>query len=119
MYRYLVALLQQQGIYNTVKITHIYTTMRVAALQSGGIAAYAAPAGRADRRPAAAGFPILDKASADHRDLLGTSVTVITAECAQGAPGAAGGLEHGPSDRDQRTSISISPSTTRFAADGD
>ncbi|MDT4928238.1 MAG: sulfonate transport system substrate-binding protein [Pseudonocardiales bacterium] len=78
MYRYLVALLQQNGLAGQVKITHIYTTNAVAALQSGGIAAYAAPAGQLTAVLQQQGFPILDKASADHRDLLGTSVTVIT-----------------------------------------
>jgi NitT/TauT family transport system substrate-binding protein/sulfonate transport system substrate-binding protein len=78
MYRYLVALLQQKGLAGQVKITHIYTTNAVAALQSGGIAAYAAPAGQLTAVLQQQGFPLLDKASADHRDLLGTSLTVIT-----------------------------------------
>ena len=78
MYRYLVALLDQQGLRGQVKITHVYTTAAIAALQSGGIAAYAAPAGQLAAAMQKAGFPLIDKASSDHRDLLGTSLTVIT-----------------------------------------
>jgi sulfonate transport system substrate-binding protein len=86
MYRYLVALLKQQGIYDTVKITHVYTANAVASLQSGGIAAYAAPAGVLTAGLTKAGFPLLDKASADHPDLLGTSVTVITEKALKAHP---------------------------------
>lgn len=78
MYRYLIAMLQQQGLADSVRVTHIYTTSAQAALQSGGVAAYAAPAGPLTALLQQQGFPVLDKASDDHRDLLGTSVTVIT-----------------------------------------
>lgn len=77
MYRYLVARLKEEGLTDSVKVTHVYTTDAVAALQSGGIAAYAAPAGPLTDALAKQGFPLLEKAS-DHPDLLGTSVTVIT-----------------------------------------
>lgn len=78
MYRYLVALLQEKGLDKDVKITHIYTANAVAALTSGDIAAYAAPAGQLTGALEAQGFPLLDKASANHPDLLGTGATVIT-----------------------------------------
>jgi NitT/TauT family transport system substrate-binding protein/sulfonate transport system substrate-binding protein len=78
MYRYLVALLQQKGLYDDVKITHVYTTNAVASLQSGGIAAYAAPAGQLTGVLTAQGYPVIDKASEDHTDLLGTGATIIT-----------------------------------------
>lgn len=78
MYRYLLGVLQQQGIAGKVRVTHVYTSNALAALQSGQIAAYAAPAGQLTALLGAQGFPVLDKASVDHRDLLGTSVTVVT-----------------------------------------
>ena len=87
MYRYLVALLQQKGLAKQVKITHIYTTAAVAALASGGIAAYAAPAGQLTGALQKAGYPVIDKASTDHRDLLGTSVTIITGKALAAHPG--------------------------------
>ncbi|HEY6786184.1 MAG TPA: ABC transporter substrate-binding protein [Trebonia sp.] len=79
MYRYLVTLLNQEGLSSSVKVTNIYTTAAAAALESGGIAAYAAPAGQETAILSNAGYSILDKASADHTSLLGTDVTVITA----------------------------------------
>ena len=87
MYRYLLALLDQQGLTGQVKVTHIYTTDALAALKSGGIAAYAAPAGQLTAALQTAGFPILDKASADHQDLLGTSLTVVAGSALSKHPG--------------------------------
>jgi sulfonate transport system substrate-binding protein len=77
MYRYLLGLLEQKGIADKVKVTHIYTAGAAAALQSGKIAAYAAPAGQLTALLTNQGFPVIDKASVSHKDLLGTSVTVI------------------------------------------
>lgn len=76
-YRYIVALLQEKGLYQSVKISHVYTTDALAALQGGGIAAYVAPSGQLTDAMQKAGYKVLDKES-DHPDLLGTSVTVIT-----------------------------------------
>jgi sulfonate transport system substrate-binding protein len=87
MYRYLVTLLNSSNLSGSVKITNIYTTNAVASLQSGGIAAYAAPAGQATDILSKAGYPFIDKASTDHRDLLGTNVTVITAKELAAHPG--------------------------------
>jgi ABC-type nitrate/sulfonate/bicarbonate transport system substrate-binding protein len=87
MYRYLVSVLNQDGLTNSVKIANIYTTAAVAALSSGGIAAYAAPVGQLTAVLSKAGFPIIDKASVDHRDLLGTLVTVISASALAAHPG--------------------------------
>jgi sulfonate transport system substrate-binding protein len=87
MYRYLVTLLTQDGLLNSVKITNIYTTDAVAALQSGGIAAYAAPAGQLTAVLSKDGFPLLDKATVDHHNLLGTDVTVISAAALAAHPG--------------------------------
>lgn len=87
MYRYLVALLQEKGIYDQVKISHVYTTAAVASLQSGGIAAYAAPAGQLTDALQQAGFPIIDKAKQNEPDLLGTGATIITGKELAAHPG--------------------------------
>lgn len=87
MYRYLLAVLDQAGLTGKVKVTHVYTTAALAALKSGGIAAYAAPAGQLSAAMQNAGFPLIDKASADHSDLLGTSVTVISQHALTHHPG--------------------------------
>jgi sulfonate transport system substrate-binding protein len=87
MYRYLVSVLNAEGLSSSVKITNIYTTNAVATLQSGGVAAYAAPAGQVTSILSKDGFPIIDKASADHTDLLGTDVTVISDSALAAHPG--------------------------------
>lgn len=87
MYRYLLAVLDEQGLTGKVKVTHVYTTAAVAALKSGGIAAYAAPAGQLTAALSQAGFPDIDKASDDHTDLLGTSLTVIAGSSLAKHPG--------------------------------
>ena len=51
MYRYLVSVLNEDGLSNSVKISNIYNTSADASLQSSGIAAYAAPAGQTHRGP--------------------------------------------------------------------
>jgi sulfonate transport system substrate-binding protein len=87
MYRYLVSLLDEDGLSSSVKISNIYTTNALATLQSGGVAAYAAPAGQTTAILSKEGFPIIDKASADHKNLLGTDVTVITDSALAAHPG--------------------------------
>jgi NitT/TauT family transport system substrate-binding protein/sulfonate transport system substrate-binding protein len=87
MYRYLVSVLNQDGLASSVAISNVYTTAAVAALSSGDIAAYAAPAGPLTAVLSKQGFPIIDKASVDHRDLLGTLVTVISASALASHPG--------------------------------
>lgn len=87
MYRYLVSVLKEAGIYNDVKISNIYTTNAEPTLQSNGVAAYAAPAGQTTAILSKAGFPIIDKASTDHKDLLGTGVTVISDTALKAHPG--------------------------------
>lgn len=87
MYRYLVSLLDLDGLGDSVKVTHIYTTDALPSLQSGGIAAYAAPAGQLTAVLSKDGFPIIDKASVDHKNLLGTNVTVISNSALAAHPG--------------------------------
>ena len=87
MYRYLLGVLDQAGLTGKVKVTHVYTTAALAALKSGGIAAYAAPAGQLSAAMQSARFTLIDKASTDHSDLLGTSVTVISQNALKRHPG--------------------------------
>ena len=87
MYRYLVTVLNEDGLSSSVKISNIYTTNAVATLQSNGVAAYAAPAGQTTAVLSKEGYPIIDKASADHQNLLGTDVTVISDSALAAHPG--------------------------------
>lgn len=87
MYRYLVSVLNEDGLSSSVKISNIYTTNALATLQSGGVAAYAAPAGQLTAVLSKDGYPIIDKASTDHKDLLGTDVTVISDSALAAHPG--------------------------------
>lgn len=87
MYRYLVTLLDSGGLSGSVKISNIYTTNAAPTLQSGGVAAYAAPAGQVTDILSKAGYPIIDKASANHKSLLGTDLTVITGKELAAHPG--------------------------------
>jgi sulfonate transport system substrate-binding protein len=87
MYRYLVTVLNEDGLSSSVKISNIYTTNAVATLQSNGVAAYAAPAGQLTAVLSKDGYPIIDKASVDHQNLLGTDVTVISDNALAAHPG--------------------------------
>jgi sulfonate transport system substrate-binding protein len=87
MYRYLVTVLNEDGLSSSVKISNIYTTNAVATLQSNGVAAYAAPAGQLTAVLSKEGYPVIDKASADHQNLLGTDVTVISDSALAAHPG--------------------------------
>lgn len=79
MYRFLLGALTQAGIRDKVRITNIYSPNAGAALLRGDIAAYAEPAQSAPQL-VAKGLPVIDKASQDHHDLYGTSVTVATSK---------------------------------------
>jgi sulfonate transport system substrate-binding protein len=87
MYRYLLALLEQDGIAKKVKVTHIYTAGASAALASGAVAAYAAPAGQLTALLGKQGYPVIDKASVNHPELRGTSLTVIPDKVLAAHPG--------------------------------
>lgn len=86
MYRYLLALLAQNHLTGQVKVTNIYTAGARAALQSGAVAAYAAPAGQLTSLLTTAGFPVIDKASTQHPELLASGVTVVTAKALAAHP---------------------------------
>jgi NitT/TauT family transport system substrate-binding protein/sulfonate transport system substrate-binding protein len=86
MYRFLLGALTQAGIRDKVKITNIYAPNAAAALLRGDIAAYAEPAQNAPQL-AAKGLPVIDKASQDHHDLYGTSVTLATSQVIAAHPG--------------------------------
>ncbi len=85
MYRFLLGALSQQGLIGKVRVTNIYTPNAAAALLRGDIAAYAAPAQVAPQL-AAKGLPVIDKASTDHHDLYGTSVTLAAGRAVAAHP---------------------------------
>lgn len=76
MYRYLVGLLEQQGLKNEVKVIHLLPKDAEAALERGDIAAYAAPTTHGPLL-VEKGYPLIDEAR-KHADLPGSSVTVAT-----------------------------------------
>lgn len=75
MSRYLLTLLKNEGLSQQVKVDPIYPADAESALQSGRIAAYAAPTDTGPQLQQL-GFPVIDKAS-EHQ-LTGTSVTVAS-----------------------------------------
>lgn len=81
-YRYLVDRVEQLGI--DVEISHVYVPDALAALQSGGIDAYVAPAGPLAARLLEEGYTAVERAS-DH-DLTGSSLTVITEDALERFP---------------------------------
>ncbi len=88
MYRYLVGLLQSEGLQGQVMVTNVLTPEAFAALQKGSIDAYAAPISNAAVWEEQGGFPIIDQASW-HAGLQGTSVTIATARFLAAHPGFA------------------------------
>ncbi|MBR8836475.1 MAG: ABC transporter substrate-binding protein [Stigonema ocellatum SAG 48.90 = DSM 106950] len=76
MHRYLLGLLQKNGIAENVTVVHLLPSVAQAALQRGDVAAIAAPTGTGPIL-VSKGFPVIDEA-AKHPDLPGTSATVIT-----------------------------------------
>jgi NitT/TauT family transport system substrate-binding protein/sulfonate transport system substrate-binding protein len=83
MARYLLGLLEKKGLSRDVTFVHLASTEAEAALRRGDIAAYASPYGPL---LASHGLRILDEAR-DHPDLLGSSVTVATADFLAAHPG--------------------------------
>lgn len=81
-YRYLLDRTDDLGI--KPEISHVYVPDALAALKSGGIDAYVAPAGAATDKIAAAGFKELERAS--EHDLVATSLTVITEDALERLP---------------------------------
>jgi len=76
MHRYLLGLLQKNGIAEQVTVVHLLPNVAQAALERGDVAAIAAPTGTGPIL-ISKGFPVLDEA-AKHPDLPGTSATVVT-----------------------------------------
>jgi sulfonate transport system substrate-binding protein len=85
MYRYLIGLLKDQGIDGQVKVGNLTTPAAGAALTKGAIGAAAQPVNSAVQL-AAAGFPVLDKAS-QHAGLTGSTVTVVSGSFLKKHPG--------------------------------
>jgi NitT/TauT family transport system substrate-binding protein/sulfonate transport system substrate-binding protein len=76
MNRYLTGLLIEKNLNEKVKFAHLLPSDAAAALESGDIAAYAAPIASAPLL-VAKGARILDRAS-EHPGLVGSSVTVLS-----------------------------------------
>ncbi|HEY9624534.1 MAG TPA: ABC transporter substrate-binding protein [Crinalium sp.] len=76
MHRYLISVLQDAGLNQTVSVVHLSAKDAQAALERGDIAAYAAPIGLGPLL-VSKGFPLIDQAQ-DHPNLSGTSVVVAT-----------------------------------------
>jgi sulfonate transport system substrate-binding protein len=76
MNRYLTGLLIEKNLNDQVKFAHLLPSDAAAALDSGDIAAYAAPVASAPLL-VANGARVLDRAS-DHPGLVGSSVTVLS-----------------------------------------
>ena len=84
MYRYLVGLLEREGLKNEVTITHLLPNDAEAALARGDIAAYAAPTTNGPLL-VEKGYPLLDEAR-NHPDLPGSSITVVTEAFVEARP---------------------------------
>ena len=76
MSRYLLGLLQEQGLSHDVTFVHLLPSDAEPALRRGDIAAYAAPAGTGPLL-VAHGFKVIDQA-VKHPGLTGSHVTVVT-----------------------------------------
>ncbi|BAY40668.1 aliphatic sulfonate ABC transporter periplasmic ligand-binding protein [Nostoc sp. NIES-2111] len=76
MHRYLLGLLDQQGLSKDVKVVHLLSTEAKPALERGDIAAYAASSDLGVFLKSQ-GFPVIDS-SGNHEGLSGTSLIVAT-----------------------------------------
>jgi len=85
MSRYLLGLLQEEGLSKSVKFVHLLPTDAEPALSRGDIAAYAAPTGIGPLL-VSHGYPILDQAIL-HKGLSGSGITVISASYLANHPG--------------------------------
>lgn len=85
MHRYVLGLLQQNGLQKSVKVIHMFPRDGEAALDRGSIAAFAA---QIDVGPllASRGFPVIDQAD-QHPNLRGTSVIVASRDILGAKPG--------------------------------
>ncbi|WP_242051236.1 ABC transporter substrate-binding protein [Nostoc spongiaeforme] len=75
-HRYLMGLLDKEGLTKDVKVVQIPSADAKAALERGDISAYPFAMG-AGPTLASQGFPVLDQAK-DHQGLVGTGVSVVT-----------------------------------------
>ncbi|MBR8841019.1 MAG: ABC transporter substrate-binding protein [Stigonema ocellatum SAG 48.90 = DSM 106950] len=77
-HRYLMGLLEKEGLSKDVKVLQIPSADAKAALERGDIAAYPFAMGSGPM-VIAQGFPVIDQAK-DHHELVGTGVSIITEE---------------------------------------
>jgi ABC-type nitrate/sulfonate/bicarbonate transport system substrate-binding protein len=93
MQRYLVGLLKADGLTSSVKVTFLLANAAQQALQSGDIAAYAAPVITGPLLQSK-GFQVIDKAS-DHPGLAGNSYITISDAAAKKYPDLASAFDAG------------------------
>ena len=88
MHRYVLGLLREQGLQQSVKVIHMFPRDGEAALDQGSIAAFAA---QIDVGPllASRGYPVIDEAR-QHPQLRGSSVIVASQKLLAAAPGLPG-----------------------------
>jgi sulfonate transport system substrate-binding protein len=79
MHRFVLGLLEEEGLADSVTVTNLLIPDAVAALQSGDVDAFAAPWSFVPVLEAQ-GLPELLSTFPDHPDLAGSSVTVVTEE---------------------------------------
>jgi hypothetical protein len=85
IHRYLLGALGDAGI-APAEIIHIYSADVEAALERGDVDAAAVPIANVEALKAK-GYPLIDLASKDHKQYLGTSATVVTERFLKAKPG--------------------------------
>jgi NitT/TauT family transport system substrate-binding protein/sulfonate transport system substrate-binding protein len=85
LHRYLLGLLEQKGLVTAVKVVQIKSSDARSALERGDIAAYPFATGIGPILLEKGGFKSIDQAK-NHKDLVGTSVSIITEEALANYP---------------------------------
>jgi sulfonate transport system substrate-binding protein len=88
MHRFVLGLLEEEGLEDSVTVTNLLIPDAAAALESGDIDAFAAPWTQVPLFEAA-GYPVLTQTFPDYPDLAGSSVTVFTESLLDERPGLA------------------------------
>ena len=88
MHRFVLGLLEEEGLADSVTVTNLLIPDAAAALEGGDIDAFAAPWTQVPLLEAA-GYPVLTQTFPDYPDLAGSSVTVFTESLLDERPGLA------------------------------
>lgn len=89
MHRFVLGLLAEEGLEDSVTVTNLLTPDAAAALGSGDVDAFAAPWSQLPLLEAGGGARTLTQTFPDYPDLAGSSVTVVTEEILDERPGLA------------------------------